>query len=74
MELLEFVGFKLQEEDGEMWAIMDVPTEEEINLLSKVIDSIDRPKLDEQQKKASTASALIEPKKVDRQVWLTQKS
>lgn len=68
VELLEFVGFKLQEEDGEMWAIMDVPTEEEINLLSKVIDSIDRPKLDEQQKKASTASALIEPKKVDRQI------
>ncbi|XP_038875871.1 plant UBX domain-containing protein 2 [Benincasa hispida] len=68
VELLEFVGFKLQEEGGEMWATMDVPTEEKINILSKVIDSIDRPKLDEQQKKASTESELIEPKKVDRQI------
>lgn len=81
VELLEFVGFKLQEEDGEMWTTMEVPTKEEINVLSKVIDSIDRPKLDEQQKKGSTASMastqvdeLIEPKKIDRQVWLTQKS
>ncbi|XP_022953302.1 plant UBX domain-containing protein 2-like [Cucurbita moschata] len=73
VELLEFVGFKLQEQDGEMWATMEVPTEEQINILSKVIDSIDQPKLDEQEKKgsstASTASTdqLIEPKKVDRQ-------
>ena len=76
VELLEFVGFKLQEQDGEMWATMEVPTEEEINILGKVIDSIDQPKLDEQEKKgSSTASTdqLIEPKKVDRQVWLTEK-
>ncbi|KAL4018674.1 hypothetical protein IC575_022290 [Cucumis melo] len=68
VELLEFVGFKLQEEDGEMWATMEVPTEEQIHLLNKVIDSIDRPKLEEQQEKASTAPELIEPKKVDGQI------
>lgn len=81
VELLEFVGFKLQEDDGEMWATMEVPSEEEINILSQVIDSIDRPKLDEHQKKASTVSMastqvdeVIEPKKIDRQVRLTEKS
>lgn len=75
VDLLEFVGFKLREEDGEMWATMEVPTAEEINILGKVVDSIDRPKLDEQQQKPSTATMattqadeLVEPKKVDRQI------
>ncbi|TKY60966.1 Plant UBX domain-containing protein 2 [Spatholobus suberectus] len=37
VELLSFVGFELREENGETWAVMEVPTEEQINLIKKAI-------------------------------------
>lgn len=75
VELLECVGFGLKEEDGEMWAVMEVPNEEQINLVNRAIALLEPQKVDEPQKKensSSVTSALAEevsePKKVDRQV------
>ncbi|XP_050275487.1 plant UBX domain-containing protein 2 isoform X1 [Quercus robur] len=75
VELLEFVGFELKEEDGEMWAVMEVPTEEQISLINRATGLLGPQKVEEPQKKEdlqSAASAIvekqIEPKKVDRQV------
>uniref|UniRef100_A0A2N9J3R5 UBX domain-containing protein n=1 Tax=Fagus sylvatica TaxID=28930 RepID=A0A2N9J3R5_FAGSY len=75
VELLEFVGFELKEEDGEMWAVMEVPTEEQISLINSAIALLVPQKVEEPQKKENLQSATsahvekqIEPKKVDRQV------
>ncbi|KAK9276904.1 hypothetical protein L1049_006441 [Liquidambar formosana] len=72
VELLECVGFELIEEGGEMWAVMEVPTEERISLINKALSLLEQPKV---EKLVSTASAekpdpneQIEPKKVDRQI------
>ncbi|KAE9597546.1 putative transcription factor C2H2 family [Lupinus albus] len=35
VELLSFVGFKITEENGETWAVMEVRTEEQIKLIKK---------------------------------------
>ncbi|KAL0005245.1 hypothetical protein SO802_012806 [Lithocarpus litseifolius] len=75
VELLEFVGFELKEEDGEMWAVMEVPTEEQISLINRATGLLGPQKVEEPQKKEDLQSAAsanvekqIEPKKVDRQV------
>ncbi|XP_044490473.1 plant UBX domain-containing protein 2 [Mangifera indica] len=44
VELLEFVGFELKEEEGEMWAVMEVPNEKRIGLISKVVELLLDPK------------------------------
>ncbi|KAB2624216.1 UBX domain-containing protein 6 [Pyrus ussuriensis x Pyrus communis] len=71
IELLEFVGFELKEEDGEMWALMEVPKEEQISLMKKAIALLEPPKVQEVDISASIASLKVdepvEPKKVDRQ-------
>lgn len=72
IELLEEVGFELKEEDGEMWAVMDTPSEERVLMLK---DSVS---LMEQAKRASSvkvdekvelekAVEESEPKIIDRQ-------
>ena len=75
VELLEFVGFELKEEDGEMWAVMEVPTEEQISLINRATGLLGPQKVEESQKKEDLQPAAsanvekqIEPKKVDRQV------
>ncbi|TQD73299.1 hypothetical protein C1H46_041172 [Malus baccata] len=71
IELLEFVGFELKEEDGEMWAVMEVPREEQINLMKRGIALLEPPKVQEVDISASIASLKVdepvEPRKVDRQ-------
>ncbi|KAI9082113.1 hypothetical protein K1719_035853 [Acacia pycnantha] len=74
-ELLSFVGFELKEEDGERWAVMEVPTEEQIKLIQKAITLLESPILQEPVKRDNLASETCvemdgeaEPKKVDRQV------
>uniref|UniRef100_A0A2P2JET0 PUB domain-containing protein n=1 Tax=Rhizophora mucronata TaxID=61149 RepID=A0A2P2JET0_RHIMU len=77
VELLEFVGFELKEESGEMWGVMeDVPVNERICLINKVIGLLEPKKIVEEPQKAedrpSVASAqteeAVEPKKFDREV------
>ncbi|KAK9935447.1 hypothetical protein M0R45_022550 [Rubus argutus] len=74
IELLEFVGFELKEEEGEMWAVMEVPSAEQIGVMKKGIALLEPPKVQEPQKTESLSSTgslnedeQIEPKKVDRQ-------
>lgn len=71
VELLEFVGFNLGEEGNEMWAAMEVPTEEEIVLIKKVISLLDKEKvkdLPSAEAPLVEAVELVQPEKIDREV------
>lgn len=80
VELLECVGFGLREEDGEMWAVMELPSEEQIVGIKKAISLLEPQKVESMpsaapqkvEKMPSTAPSKIdepvEPTKVDRQV------
>ncbi|XP_021292753.1 plant UBX domain-containing protein 2 [Herrania umbratica] len=75
VELLEFVGFRLKEEGGEMWEVMEVPKEEQITLINTAIALLEPRKIEELRKSEnwpSTAPAekeeSVEPKKIDRQI------
>ncbi|KAA8532520.1 hypothetical protein F0562_032664 [Nyssa sinensis] len=69
VELLECVGFELREEGEEMWAMMEVPSDEQIILIKKAVSLLEPQKI---ENLPSTAPAKIdepvEPKKVDRQI------
>lgn len=79
VELLECVGFGLREEDGEMWAIMEVPSEERILGIKKAISLLE-PQVEEMPSAApqkveempsappSKIDEPVEPNKVDRQI------
>lgn len=75
VELLSLLGFELKEENGETWALMEVPTEEKVNLIKKAIVLLepqlvqDTPKRENSTPTVSTEKvAEAEPKKIDRQV------
>lgn len=77
VELLEIAGFELREEGGEMWAVMDVPKEEQIGVIRKAVALLEPRKLQEAasvDKPPSPASAesekeeVTEPKMIDRQI------
>ncbi|KAJ8770265.1 hypothetical protein K2173_012707 [Erythroxylum novogranatense] len=75
VELLEFVGFELKEENAEMWAIME-GAEEKSSMINKVISLLEHRKVEESSKteesKMSNASLerkeQIETKTIDRQI------
>ncbi|XP_042507268.1 plant UBX domain-containing protein 2-like [Macadamia integrifolia] len=79
VELLECVGFRLQEEDGEMWAVMEEPSEEQISLIkgstllleprkTEDVPCFSR-KVEELPSVASTEVEVpVESKKIDRQI------
>lgn len=69
VELLEFLGFELQEEGDEMWAIMGVPSGDRIKVVKNAIalltpQSVEDSKSDAQVK----VDEPVERKQVDRQV------
>ncbi|KAK0573218.1 hypothetical protein LWI29_036718 [Acer saccharum] len=74
VELLEVIGFELRDEGGEMWAVMEVPDEKRIGLLTKVIELLGPRKVEEPPKVESSNEApavngeRVEPEKFDRQV------
>ncbi|KAF5953499.1 hypothetical protein HYC85_006355 [Camellia sinensis] len=69
VELLECVGFGLVDEDGEMWAAMEIPSEEGMLLIKKAISLLETQKVEELPSAApSKIDEPVEPKKVDRQV------
>ncbi|CDP00832.1 unnamed protein product [Coffea canephora] len=69
VELLECVGFKLNEDGEEMWAVMDVPSKEQLGLIQGAISLLEPQKVEESP---STAPAKVdepdEPKEIDRQI------
>ncbi|KAI9168714.1 hypothetical protein LWI28_000982 [Acer negundo] len=74
LELLEVIGFELRDEGGEMWAVMEVPDEKRIGLITKVIELLGPRKVEESPKVESSNEApavngeRVEPEKFDRQV------
>ncbi|XVF02894.1 hypothetical protein REPUB_Repub04eG0214200 [Reevesia pubescens] len=75
VELLEYVGFELKEEGGEMWAVMEVPKEEQISLINKAIMLLEPGKIEQLKKSENIPPAApaekeesLEPKKIDRQI------
>ncbi|XP_031493090.1 plant UBX domain-containing protein 2 [Nymphaea colorata] len=69
VELLECVGFRLQEEEGEMWATMETPSELQVFLIREVISSLEPSKTSEPSPSSSVPpNDTMEQKKVDRQV------
>ena len=74
--MLSFVGFELREENGETWAVMEVPTEEQIKIIKKAIVLLESqlvqqgpPKRDDSPSATSAEMGpKAEPKLVDRQV------
>ncbi|XP_058732518.1 plant UBX domain-containing protein 2-like [Vicia villosa] len=75
VELLGFLGFELKEENGETWAVMEVPNEEKIGVIKKAVVLLEPQLVKDPLKKESLVSvasvekvADAEPKKIDRQV------
>ncbi|XP_009622625.1 plant UBX domain-containing protein 2 [Nicotiana tomentosiformis] len=69
VELLEFVGFELKEDGGEIWAVMDVPSEEQLVMLKNVVSLLEPKKVEELASVSQVkASEPVEPKKIDRQI------
>lgn len=75
VELLEFVGFELKEERGEVWAVMESPKEERIGLINKTIMLLEPGKIEQLKKSENVPSVVptekeesIKPKKIDRQI------
>ncbi|KAG8498708.1 hypothetical protein CXB51_005119 [Gossypium anomalum] len=75
VELLEFVGFELKEEGGEMWAVMDVPREEQISVISKAIMLLEPGNMEKFKKSENISPAAppekeetVESKKIDRKI------
>jgi UBX domain-containing protein 6 len=42
VEVLESVGFTVRDEDGELWAIMPVPSEDRIKLIKETVELLER--------------------------------
>ncbi|KAK2980755.1 hypothetical protein RJ640_015674, partial [Escallonia rubra] len=69
VELLEFVGFELKDEGGEMFALMEVPSNERIVVIKEAIALLEPQKVENLP--ATTPAKVDEPvelKKVDRQI------
>lgn len=70
LDLLECVGFELKEENGEMWAVMEVATSDKVKLIKQVISLLEPPKIENLQQTTSVVK-VVEPeevKKVERQI------
>ncbi|KAG7563232.1 PUB-like domain superfamily [Arabidopsis suecica] len=67
VELLELVGFELKEENDEIWAVMDVPGEEQSNLISKVVGFLERRKTENSGSSVQVMEPVA-PKKIDREI------
>ncbi|KAH7834980.1 hypothetical protein Vadar_021694 [Vaccinium darrowii] len=68
VELLEGVGFGLREEDGEMWAVMELPSEEQIVGIKTAISLLEPQKVESMPSAAPQTVEPVEPTKVDRQI------
>ncbi|XP_042444900.1 plant UBX domain-containing protein 2-like [Zingiber officinale] len=70
-ELLEYVGFRLGEEAGEVWATMEVPSSEQVAVIKEAVLLLENWKLERLVPAVVSDVELhrtVEPKEVDRQV------
>lgn len=71
VELLEFLGFELQEEGGEMWAIMGAPSGDMIAVVKNAIALLTPQSVEDSKSSAPVkVDEPVERKQVDRQVFL----
>ncbi|KNA03592.1 hypothetical protein SOVF_207660 [Spinacia oleracea] len=63
IELLEEVGFELKEEGGEMWAVMDTPSEEQLLMLKNSVNLIEQAKSSSLSSSLKVASDKVEVEK-----------
>ncbi|KAL6566331.1 hypothetical protein OROGR_001946 [Orobanche gracilis] len=69
IELLECVGFELKEENGEMWLMMDDPSEKRLDSLKNAVSLLEPKKIEELPSVAPAKIEVpVEPKKIDRQI------
>ncbi|XP_010271316.1 PREDICTED: plant UBX domain-containing protein 2 [Nelumbo nucifera] len=69
VELMEYVGFALQAEGEEMWAVMEAPLEQQIFLIKEAISLLETRKTEDLPCANSTeGDSSVDSKKVDRQV------
>lgn len=76
VELLECVGFRIGEEDGEIWATMGVPAEEQVAVIREALSLLDLGRNSEESKSESKSQATsdaaversTEPRAIDRRV------
>ncbi|CAO2830936.1 unnamed protein product [Amaranthus hypochondriacus] len=74
VELLEVVGFELKEEEGEMWAVMNPPSETNILMLKDSVRLLERTKevastvKGDEKIEVETKVQENEPKVIDRQI------
>lgn len=70
VELLECVGFRLEDEEGETWAKMDFPEEKQISLIKEAVTLLERWTIADSKPTPSVATTekLPEKEKIDRQV------
>ncbi|XP_010527798.1 PREDICTED: plant UBX domain-containing protein 2 isoform X2 [Tarenaya hassleriana] len=76
IELLEFVGFELKEEAGEMCAVMEVPDDDRVQLVNKVVGLLEQRKVEVSKKDENSESSApvvvaevpAKPKNIDRQI------
>lgn len=69
VELLECVGFKLNEDGGEMWAVMEVASDKQLGLIKDAISLLEPRKVEELPSRApAKADEPHELKDIDRQV------
>lgn len=67
---MEFFGFELREDNGEMWMVMEVPGEEGLGLISKALALLEPEKIGVQDKRmedvssSKVANEVVEPKKI----------
>lgn len=77
VELLEFLGFELKEEGGEICSMMGAPSEKGISLISKAIALLEPRKTEEEPKKTenfksatpANSEEVVQLKKANRQVF-----
>ncbi|KAF8117478.1 hypothetical protein N665_0009s0007 [Sinapis alba] len=67
VELLEIVGFELKEENDEIWAVMDVPEQDQTQLINEVVGMLEKRKI-EVTRNDEVPVEPVAPKKIDREI------
>ncbi|XP_058078719.1 plant UBX domain-containing protein 2 [Magnolia sinica] len=70
IELLECIGFRLQQEGDEMWATLEAPSEDQISLIKEAVSLLESRKAEDSSLAVCSIPEVvpIERKKIDRQV------
>ncbi|KAJ0240499.1 Plant UBX domain-containing protein 2 [Hirschfeldia incana] len=68
VEILELVGFELKEENGEIWAVMDVPEGDRTQLINEVVGMLEKRKIEMSRNDDVQVQPVVPPPKIDREI------